>query len=100
PIRLRHGHTSARCAAEEPDSYEERFDDALHGLGFFTDCDCQRAESDRATSKTPDQRVQHGAVKAVEADRIDVVQLKCRVHIADGSRAELAVDQCVVTDSS
>jgi hypothetical protein len=95
-IGFGHSHTAARCTSEEPDSHEEGLHDTLDSLGFLTDGHGESAEPDRSSPEPADERVEHGSIETVQADRIDVVELECSANFGDRSRSVFAVDERVI----
>ena len=98
PVRGRGRDAAARRAGEQPDPDEERLDDRLDRLRLLADGDRERVEADRSAVEAGEHDVHHGAVEAVEAELVDVVEVECGADRGDVGAA--AVHRAAVLGES
>ena len=69
-------HTTARSTTNQALTHQVRLSNRLHCLGLFTHRNGEGRQTHRAAAELVNQRLQHGAVQAVQAARIHLVHVQ------------------------
>ena len=82
-------HTTARGTTDQTLTHQVRLGNRLHGLRLFTHRNGEGGQTHRAAAELVNQRLQHGAVQAVQAARIHLVHIQrsCSIGRIDAVHA-------------